>query len=48
MIVLNNGRVEEQGTHEELCQMDGIYKRLVLRQLLTKDHVNKEEGIDLV
>jgi ABC-type multidrug transport system fused ATPase/permease subunit len=43
VIVLNNGCVEEQGTHEQLCQMDGIYKKLVLRQLLSKDPIIQEE-----
>ena len=42
VIVLNNGCVEEQGTHDDLCQLDGIYKRLVLRQLLTKDPANQQ------
>ena len=37
VIVLDNGQLVEQGTHDELCEMDGIYKRLVLRQLLSKE-----------
>lgn len=47
VIVLNNGCVEEQGTHDELCARDGIYKRLVLRQLLTKDQVKQEESLNI-
>lgn len=37
VIVLDNGHIVEQGTHDELCSIDGIYKRLVLKQLLTQE-----------
>lgn len=37
VVVLDQGKLVEQGTHQELCELDGIYKRLVLRQLLTKE-----------
>nr|UOU03333.1 ATP-binding cassette subfamily B10-like [Brachionus rubens] len=43
VIVLENGRLVEQGTHDELCEMDGIYKRLVLRQLLTKEGLSSQK-----
>ncbi len=42
VIVIDHGRIVEEGTHDELCQIDGIYKKLVLRQLLTKESVRLE------
>ena len=33
MIVINKGKIAEKGTHDELLQKGGAYKRLVLRQL---------------
>lgn len=35
--VISKGRVTEQGTHTQLMQIDGVYKRLVERQLLHGD-----------
>jgi ABC-type multidrug transport system fused ATPase/permease subunit len=43
VIVLDKGAVVEQGTHDQLCEMNGIYKKLVLRQLLTKDKENQKQ-----
>jgi ABC-type multidrug transport system fused ATPase/permease subunit len=37
VVVVDQGALVEQGTHDELCQMNGIYQKFVLRQLLTKD-----------
>jgi hypothetical protein len=31
--VIDKGEIAEQGTHEELLDRNGVYKRLVLRQL---------------
>lgn len=33
MVVIKKGTIAEQGTHEELIELDGVYKQLVLRQL---------------
>ena len=41
VLVIDQGQIVEEGNQEELCQMEGIYKRLVLRQLLTKDPVKE-------
>jgi len=33
---MRKGDIIEQGTHEELLAMDGSYKKLVSRQLMTE------------
>ncbi len=33
VIVIDHGRVVEQGTHSQLLGTGGVYKQLVLRQL---------------
>ncbi len=40
VMVISQGSLVEEGTHQKLCEMDGIYKRLVLRQLVEKDSNN--------
>lgn len=35
--MIDKGCVVEQGTHSELLVQDGIYKQLVLRQLVAGD-----------
>ena len=37
IVVLKKGIVHEQGTHEELLAMNGAYKKLVARQLMTEE-----------
>ena len=37
IVVLKKGEIMEQGTHDELIALDGSYKKLVARQLLTEE-----------
>ena len=34
MVVIDKGLIAEQGTHDELILKGGVYKKLVLRQLM--------------
>jgi len=43
--VIDKGQIVEAGTHDELLSKDGVYKKLVLRQLMAgsvtvNDNVN--------
>ena len=40
IIVLDDGRIAEQGTHEELCRADGIYRRINEIQANSKETVS--------
>eukprot|EP00997_Jenningsia_sp_PLL12_P010992 NODE_8423_length_410_cov_32.196676_g7549_i0.p1 GENE.NODE_8423_length_410_cov_32.196676_g7549_i0~~NODE_8423_length_410_cov_32.196676_g7549_i0.p1 ORF type:complete len:102 (+),score=26.28 NODE_8423_length_410_cov_32.196676_g7549_i0:25-306(+) len=33
VVVLSGGRIVERGTHDQLVEQDGIYKKLVSKQL---------------
>ena len=33
IIVMHHGRIREQGTHQQLLEKDGIYRKLYLLQL---------------
>jgi ATP-binding cassette subfamily B protein len=37
IIVLDNGRISEEGTHEELMNLKGWYYELFNHQLMTKE-----------
>lgn len=40
IVVMNDGRIVEQGTHEALIQQGELYARMVERELTTKDAMN--------
>jgi len=35
IVVMKKGEILEQGTHSELLELEGAYKKLVSRQLIT-------------
>lgn len=37
IIVFDHGQIVESGTHEELMELDGTYKQLVLAQEISKE-----------
>jgi hypothetical protein len=44
--VIDKGQVVEQGTHDELLHLNGVYKKLVLRQLMTgKDNAKESDDV---
>ncbi|XP_035829335.1 ABC transporter B family member 25 [Aplysia californica] len=44
VIVIDQGEIAEMGTHSELLAHDGVYKRLVLRQLMAGDD-SRDDGL---
>ncbi len=45
IVVLQNGRIAEQGTHGELLQMDGLYKEIYDLQLRPQEEVMLEVDV---
>ena len=45
VIVLDNGRVLERGTHQELLQSQGAYKKLVESQLLHRSNDSQTNAV---
>ena len=44
VIVIEDGEIREKGTHEELIQLNGVYKKLIVNQLMSA----LEAPLDLV
>jgi ATP-binding cassette subfamily B protein len=42
IVVLEDGRITEQGTHDELMKMNGYYAELYRLQTVTKDAVDED------
>ena len=44
IIVMQHGEVKERGTHQELIEMNGVYKNLVSRQLVAEEIENENKA----
>ena len=45
---MQKGEVKERGTHDELVAMNGVYKNLVNRQLVTEAIKKEDDAYDVV
>jgi ATP-binding cassette subfamily B protein len=43
IVVMSDGRIVEQGTHDELAAQDGLYARMVERELKTEEDFDDDE-----
>jgi ABC-type multidrug transport system fused ATPase/permease subunit len=46
MVVMDGGRIVEQGRHAELLQRQGLYTRIYRRQLIAQELDVDEEALD--
>ncbi len=46
ILVLNQGRIEQAGTHDELLQQDGMYRKIYRAQTRIEDELQKELSRD--
>ena len=42
ILVLNGGRIVQKGSHEELINQDGMYRRIYAAQTRIEDELQKE------
>ena len=42
IIVIQDGKVAQQGTHEELIQQEGLYKRIYQIQTSLEEELNSD------
>ena len=42
ILVMENGRIAQQGTHRELVEVDGLYRRVYRIQAALEDELNRE------
>lgn len=46
ILVLEGGRLVQEGTHEQLLEQDGLYRRIAEIQNLLEDELHTEGGVD--
>ena len=44
ILLLNNGKIEEFGSHEELLKIDGLYRKMYMTQASYYKEDSKDEG----